>query len=280
MRVRLLILALAPILAGATLAGVSADGVRIPATTQAVPDWSGCTGVVAYWTMDNATGLQASAGSCASGTDCDLSDPGSAGYVTGVRGNAKAMDYIKELTCGVSASCFPSGDISIVGWAREGSGGLEVSFLAGSGFSNTTLTSNGTAGVNGDSVSTFETVESATEFGFLSLSYDDSADTLIACGSDLGNFAWGCATNSSATAGNPGGGSGFCYPITTSSSACDELAVFDVPLAEAELCRICSCWLDGTACLRSGSTWVHTGNNSSRCGGCALPADASTACLG
>lgn len=266
--------------AGAMVAdGIVADGIFFaPNNIEALSDWSDCTGVVAYWTMDSASGLQASAGSCSSGTDCDLSDPGSAGYVTGVRGNAKAMALTQSLTCGVSASCFPSGDVSIAGWAREGSGGFQISFLAGSGPSTTTLTSNGVASVNGDSAS-LETVESATEFGFLSLSYDDSADTLIGCGSDLGNFAWGCGTNSSATAGNPGGGTGFCYPLTTSSSACDELAVFDVPLTEEDLCRICSCWLDGSNCKRSGTHWVDTGLNNISCGNCPLPSDPSATCF-
>lgn len=267
--------------AGAMVAdGVVADGIFFaPNNIEALSDWSDCTGVVAYWTMDSASGLDASAGSCASGTDCDLSDPGSAGYVTGIRGNAKAMTLGQELTCGVSSSCFPSGDISIVGWEREGSGGFEIAFLAGNlSSTNIFLHSNGGAAVNGDTVSVFESVESATQFGFLSLSYDDSADTLIGCGSDLGHFAWGCVTNSSATAGNPGGGSGFCYPVAN-GSACDEVAVFDVALTEEELCRICSCWLDGSNCKRSGTHWVDTGLNNISCGNCPLPSDPSATCF-
>jgi len=258
--------------------GIVADGIFFtPAVTESLPDWSQCTGLVAYWTMDSASGLEASAGSCASGTDCDLSDPGSAGYTTGIRGNAKAMTLGQELTCGVSSSCFPSGDISIVGWEREGSGGFQVAFLSGNTTSNIFLHSNGLMGVNGDDGGTFGSIESATVFGFLSISYDDAGNTLKGCGSDPGELGWLCQTIS-ATAGNPGGNSGFCYPLTN-GSACDEVAVFDVALTEEELCQICSCWLDGSNCTRLGTHWVDTGYNRSNCGNCKLPSDPSATCF-
>jgi len=276
MAVRLLILALAPIVAGATLAGVSADGVRVPAATQAVPDWSGCAGVVAYWTLDDASGLDASAGSCSSGTDCDLSSSGTPSYSAGVRGNALTHALGNSLTCSTSSSCAAIGDVTVLGWAASGTGGFVATFLA----NGTDTTGVDTHSEGYGRVATNASLSAGapgTDLGFIALSFDESADTTILCSGSPSTFS--CTTATGQTVPNSTGIDSFCLPVGNGGD-CDEMALFNVPLSQEEICQVCSCWLDGTACRRNGSAWVQTGNNSSRCGDCTLPTDASTSCFG
>lgn len=51
----------------------------------------------------------------------------------------------------------------------------------------------------------------------------------------------------------------------------DEIAAIGVELTAAQICRICSCGIDGSECVCSGSTYTDSGRNSANCGSCTLP---------
>ena len=57
----------------------------------------------------------------------------------------------------------------------------------------------------------------------------------------------------------------------------DECFVIKTPLSDAEICRICSCGVDGSLCFCEGTTYATPdsfgkGRNTTECGGCTLPA--------
>lgn len=275
--IRVGIIALAPLLLGVTMAGVTADGIYAPGSTTASPDWSGCTGVVAYWTLDDASGLDASAGSCSSGTDCDLSSNGTPSYAPGIRGNALTHALGSSLTCSTPAACAAIGDVTVLGWVSAGTGGFVVTFLAsGAAATGVRVHSNTTATIaTNATVSAFDDI--GTDLGFLAVSFDESADTTLLCGGAPPSLT--CTTATGQTVPNSTGIDSFCFPVGNGGD-CDEMALFDVPLSQAEICKICSCWLDGSNCTRNGSEWITVGYRDSHCGGCTLPSDASTACFG
>jgi hypothetical protein len=51
----------------------------------------------------------------------------------------------------------------------------------------------------------------------------------------------------------------------------DECFVIDDLLTEAEVCRVCSCQVDGSLCTCNGTSYDDDGRNSTECGSCTLP---------
>lgn len=52
----------------------------------------------------------------------------------------------------------------------------------------------------------------------------------------------------------------------------DECFLFQGTLAITSSCRICSCGIDGSLCVCSGTTYTSNGRNAASCGTCTLPA--------
>jgi hypothetical protein len=52
----------------------------------------------------------------------------------------------------------------------------------------------------------------------------------------------------------------------------DECFVTNIALSALEICRICSCGIDGSLCACSGSAYTSNGRHASDCGSCLLPA--------
>lgn len=113
---------------------------------------------------------------------------------------------------------------------------------------------------------------------FYAATFDDAANEMAAIISGAA-LTWTRSTNtaSDSTAGTINFSVARIGTASSSGSMVDELAVFDVRLTEAEACRICSCWLDGSNCITGGASYFATGRNDSYCGGCTLP-DANAAC--
>jgi len=57
----------------------------------------------------------------------------------------------------------------------------------------------------------------------------------------------------------------------------DEAACINAVLPDADLCRICSCGIDGARCSCTGTAWNVTGRNAASCGSCTLPASCTQA---
>jgi hypothetical protein len=57
---------------------------------------------------------------------------------------------------------------------------------------------------------------------------------------------------------------------STGSAFVDECGWEAANLSDAALCRICSCGIDGSLCMCSGTTYANSGRNATFCGGCSL----------
>lgn len=58
-------------------------------------------------------------------------------------------------------------------------------------------------------------------------------------------------------------------------AAYDECFVYNGALRNVDVCRVCSCGIDGARCTRTGTAFTVVGDNATRCGSCTLPDDAS-----
>lgn len=272
--------------------GGSLKGVTLGGGTFA-PDWSDCSSVVAYWPLDEASGTrEATKGSC--GSDCDLdSVTGTPTQVTGIRDNAISTGtgtstYVScaDATCDeLDFSDDGTTDLSVVGWLTPGNA-----------FGNTFAIYNGSVGESGWAIkgTAFGATTGIVAFRSSSTDYsqaqaagpdtedmwtfffgnhDDSANTTGVCAANT-DAGWVCGpddTTASLTAGTADFLVGWNQATSTWTTRADEIAVLDVLLTDAEACRICSCWLDGTNCRISGTTWLDTGLNATSCGSCTLP---------
>lgn len=299
---RSLVIALSPLLAGAVFQGVSATGVS-SGREQALPDWSDCSSVVAYWDL-NETGTSdrsSDAGSC--GSDCTLSAETGVSSTTGVRGNAVEITASTEFLSCADATCdeldFSAEDFSLSGWitspdpALVGTGAGDYAQLidnlaSSSGYETRNRAfrlfsafaiANGyvdTAAVTADTAGLKPLTDQLNYFG---MSWDESEGNMLVCQGDRFNETIACrsvATGESVSAATQA--FKLCTATQNATVSCDEVQVLSAYVSETDQCRICSCWLDGSGCTRIGKTFANTGLNATHCGHCDLPTDASTTC--
>jgi len=202
-----LISAFVPFLMGSVLQGVTASGIHT-GTESAVPDWSTCSSVVAYWDLDE-TGVSdrlADAGSC--GSDCTTSAETGVDATTGVRGNGVRITAPSEYLSCADATCdeldFVAQDFSLSGWITfpnpsiigateyallldnyDGSSGYETRHRAFLLFVALGLND---GFVDTETAHVSDVRPSDTQINFFSLSWDESANALTVCSADRNVF--------------------------------------------------------------------------------------------
>ncbi len=299
---RIAIAAFAPLLLGAVFQGVSATGVS-SGREQALPDWSACPSVVAYWDLDE-TGTSdrtSDAGSC--GSDCTLSAETGVSSTTGVRGNAVEITASTEFLSCADATCdeldFSAEDFSVSGWivspdpADVGTGSgdygqLIDNFASSSGYETRnrafrlfSALSEATGVVDTTSLhaDSSSLLPLTLVMNYFSMSWDDSESTLLVCQGNQSTEQIACrSTTTSESVSAATQAFKLCTATQDATMSCDEVQILSVYVSQADQCRICSCWLDGSGCTRIGTTFANTGLNATHCGHCDLPSDASTTC--
>jgi len=260
------------------------------------PDWGGA--FAAVWDLDEQSDGSAPvtraaiAGTCSSGGDCDLTDdnttPSDAvNKQQGARAASFTRSNAESLSC-TSPACSeirPAAGASVTTgcWARHNAGTYGAITVAyGSGTGGWYLDSHFgdpnhdsvAFGVGADSGSTLEvatanlTMPNDT-WRHVVGRFDDTAGQ-----SDI--FLNGESATTGAATGF--GTQPSTFSLSSSSAGfgwdgqLDECFVATFALTDQEICRICSCGIDGTRCACFASTYVSTGRNTTECGNCTLPA--------
>jgi len=274
------------------------DGVTPQNGTSAPADWS--PPFVATWNFDEASGTRAaSGGSCSAGSDCDLTDNNTVTQdTTNFKEGVAAADFTRandeSLSC-LNATCdeliAPAGGSFTVGcfFRTDDTAGdqglfdtLEAGATAGFAITRTTATSlmdfkiadSGgvilmTAGVDSWPLNTWTHLVGR---------FDNDADAMsvVVNGVQIGGT----------TTQDDIGASGDPFVIGSNetidpSGQADECFYIDQALTDAQICRMCSCGIDGDndigneKCLCSGAdatVYAANGRNTTQCGGCTLPA--------
>lgn len=271
-------------------------------TTATLPDWS--ASFIAVWNLDEASGTRAaSGGSCAAGSDCDLTDVDTVGSdatekIEGARSALFTGGGTESLEC-ADATCdeldFTSsgglgGDYTILEWARCNSTSSDIN-LVENGVLSGLSTPNG-PGYLIQRISTSNRHQAYTNDGSTTLSTGSPPDSMpVDTWTHLG-VRFNDTSNLYEALLN-GTTSGAPISVTTAvpgtadfklfvggsvppgvSCRVDELAIDNAALTNAQICRICSCRIAGTACKCGGDGTVYavSGDNATRCGSCTLPA--------
>lgn len=274
----------------------SSDGFVVPRKNLS-GDWTQCSQLVAYWSMDETgtSDRESTSGSCTD--DCDLTAAGSAtsvGDALSCRG-ADMPDNTANMSC-TDATCdeldFAAEDFSITGYFKaqttttdncgvvskeSGSNGYRLSapYISASDHDVKLRVE--------DNELTIADVGDTGSWFFIGASWDESADDMDLCvgGSDAvptqsGSF-WSCSSNTSATGPITATSSNF-ESLSADGANChggsvDDLAIWSINLTETEKCYICACRPTGDDC-----GVVNGIVKSSRfrrwkdyCGGCTLP---------
>lgn len=279
-----------PAHAGMTIA----NGREFNATLEGMhaSDWSYCSSVVAYWKLDE-TGSNDRvpfSGSCPT-ADCTLTAAGSPIAVAGVRDNAVSPNgatgnYLlcTDATCNeldftttFSFTQFVYPAAVFGAWYAfqkfSGSAGYfsrpDIFFTA----DEPSFWVDGTVNdFPADSIA-------SSQWNFVGGVFDDTSNTTqnIVSSETLG-WQQGSTVSVSAVTATAANFLVASFSAAGSNGYVDELAMFDVALTEAEQCRICSCYLDGTGCRTDGGTaYIDSGWNATYCGSCTLP-DANASC--
>lgn len=255
---------------------------------EAAEDWT--SSFLAVWSLDEATDatrLNASTASC--GTDCDLSDNNGVAQDTTnfIEGAASAyfetgaVDYLEctRETCDELTFIQP---ISFGCWAgddqAQGNNGRVIhnEDNTGNGWSLFHLRF-GSPNYNyncnvGDGQTNGDTGSGDEELNHVVCTYANDADDEINLYFN-GEVDATPATTTDNTAITVSEGD---FSISDNSGAwdwygsIDECFVIDVELTASQVCRICSCGIDGSECSCSGSTYVDAGRNASHCGECTM----------
>jgi len=264
----------------------------------AAQDWG--LAFTAVWSLDEAsTGTSAvtrvkTAGRCAVGV-CDLSDqntvPSDAvNKQEGVRAASFTVANLEALSCTSCAALKPAAGQSVTAgcWARHtaGSYGPMLSIFGGAtggwylDSRNTDATHSSLAFGVGPSGAT--TVQATTAPGTLPLNtWTHAIGRFDATGGQGQIFVNGQASGAATSQSGFGAvaPSGFSLSAPFGGYAwngqLDECFVTPRALTAAEICRICSCGVDGTRCTcdaTAPASYLTTGRNAGQCGACALPA--------
>jgi hypothetical protein len=263
-------------------------------TTIAAVNWG--SSFIAVWNMDEASGDRAaSAGSCSSGSDCDLTDnntvtSSTTNKVEGARSATFTEANNEHFNCAI-ATCdelaVPAAASWTWGCAGRSASARDDTIMRNMLFSPTSgylLQRQGNSANNpircqvGDGVATAATTDmGVTTDGtwfHAACRMDNSADTInvFVNGANQGGIAY------TPDIGNPN------TPFRVSSNSTtadwdgqlDECFAINDSLTNAEVCRICSCQIDGALCGCIGTAYADNGRNSQTCSGGSCTGDGLT----
>ena len=274
------------------------DGVTPQNGTSAPADWS--PPFVATWNFDEASGTRAaSGGSCSAGSDCDLTDNNTVLQdTTNFKEGVASADFTKvndeSLSC-LNATCdeliaAPGDSFSYGCFARADVDGSEIHFME---VSNEASGLDGYKLIRGEGLDTIDCqvsdaggsvtgtgVTDAWPVNVMTHAvcvFDNSADTIQA-------YINGKTSGSPATQDDVAATSENFYIGTDAgldiNGQTDECFFIKQVLTDAQICRMCSCGIDGDndigneKCLCSGAdptVYAANGRNTTQCGGCTLP---------
>jgi hypothetical protein len=285
------ILSIPPIFSGGVIVMRGSAGAGDPAA-----DWS--ASFVAWWSLDEASGTRVanSSTSCGSaGSDCDLADNNTVTNDTtnkqeGTASASFASANDEHLDC-ADSTCDEldhSGGTHNSTWGcwwRSSTAtnqvvidNLDLSGGGKGGYQMTRQTADERiwcrVADNNSNYGIFSVTGTAPEddewYHLVCRVIGDTADTFQ-------TFIGGELSSSSPQTIETGGDGESFYVGTIDGGSesmdgeLDECFVIHDYLSDAEICRVCSCQIDGSLCTCDGTTYVDDGRNSSDCGSCTLP---------
>jgi hypothetical protein len=259
-------------------------------SAEAAADWS--SSFVAIYDFESAgSPWNASAGSCSSGTDCDMSATGSPArtttsgqYIEGSAGASVDVSQANYYIACAAATCDEiridgTNSLTVGGWLKVPSTSGDLYFMGRQSLGNYYAYRD--AGAD-DRIrcQAYDSSPATKTHDGDSSGFPDDAWTHVACVFDEANdtidsfdngaddtgqtsFTGPLATNASLqvrflTNGVVyGGGTGTAYY--------DTLYVYEGVLTSAELARIGACGIDGADCTCTGATWTTKGKVSANC---------------
>jgi hypothetical protein len=257
-------------------------------------DWT--SSFVAVWLCEETSGTRANESSTSCGSDCDLTDNNTVASGTGIQGS-NSCDFEEtdsdNLSCTMNnpgcneiEAALESGAVSIVSWlnaeSNVSSNARYVEVLGGSpGFETFTLQKSEfstpqhelTAFMEGQATSVDSgEAETVGTYEHLAFTWANDADDDIEYYVNGESVGTAGSLTSTPTVGSNGsftlGGRNSSVDV---DGDMDEIGIIDAELTAAQICRICSCGIDGSECVCSGSSYSDSGRNSSNCGSCTLP---------
>ena len=280
-----------------TITGMMLEDVTITAGAVSAPaeDWSGSM-VAVYDFESSGSPWDASGGTCASGTDCDLAATGSPARTTtagefiegtaGAKLDASTTDYIGCTGTTCENTLYVGGSFTVGYWGKYDS---TVTSAYSMGRDNNSgdgyfvyrqggTQDKGTCKVGADGSSTSYThvagyqVWADDTWMHFACVYDESANTLNAYENGVDDTPASTSTvgvagtnytdirylSNGATAG-------------TGDSHIDEIFVYDGVLTTTDVARMAACGIDGSECTCEGATYTDTGKTSENCVGSGDP---------
>lgn len=266
----------------------TAGVTEIPAA-QAPASW--VSNMNAVWLLEEASGAtRAASGSC--GSSCNLSPSGSPGQTTMHMEGSYSAVYVAgndALTC-TNANCGTAlgpastggsgGSVSYGCWINFGStGSTPVARLSASKGYLFDMPTDGQLGRN--AVCTIDATSATYSDGLDYTNkfwrhwvcrFDDSANTLnlYRNATSVASATPSAITSVSAT---------FSLGLQALTTTLDECFVYKGALTAKDICRICSCGMDGSLCSYFTATdaWADKGRNATFCDSCAMPTSPSAA---
>lgn len=259
-------------------AGVS----ELPAV-QAPASW--VSNLTAVWNLDEASGTRVNSGSC--GSACNLSTisgtpPSSTTRMQGSAAIEFTANVLESVSCtdancgsalGPASSGGTGGDVTYGCWVNTAWFDQNIMYRHSTNgfFFDYAATGGSGAYCKIDSTSTSRVTWSSSTYHHAVCRFDDTNNDL-----DLFHDAAvvaSAAPTSITAVSTPFylGGIAFTY--------LDECFVHRGALTDKDICRICSCGIDGSLCSYYSATdaWAGTGRNATWCGSCALPTSPSAA---
>lgn len=267
----------------ATSGVLATSGVSELPAVQAPASWA--SNLTAVWSLDEASGTRVNSGSC--GSACDLSTisgtpPGGTNRMEGSRAiefNAGTLESVSctDANCGSALGPASSGglggDVTYGCWMKIGwfDQNLMTRRSANGFIFDYTVNDGGGAYCKIDSTSTALVTGIWADYHHVVCRFDDTNN-------DLDMFHDAAVVASAAPTSITAVSTTFQLRGITLSRL-DECFVHRGALTDKDICRICSCGIDGSLCSYYSATdaWAGTGRNATWCGSCALPTSPSAA---
>lgn len=271
---------------------VDADGVCDGGADSAA-DWS--ASFVAWWDLDESSGTRvATGGACSAGSTCDLTDNNTVtqNTTTEVEGSAAAQftgannEYLSCNNGTCDALTDITGNITFGCWSRADSN------VSNHGLIHNTWSNNGYfLRISTNSSGRYDcgvsqgTASQQADTGTSSAVTDTNTHVVCALNDtvELQGFVDGVPAgtpNTSLSAMTAPTTQSFQISRSATSNdwdgMLDECFVIDDFLTDAEICRICSCQIDGSLCTCAGASYLDNGRNSQTCSGGTCTGDSNT----
>lgn len=245
------------------------------------PSWT--SRFLCVYTLDEAAGMvRANATDTACGSFANLYEQAGAPANDADRIEGEASLSVTSAASdrlGINNDCLvpTTGSLSMGIWVKDRTGSVVTSTYidTASGASGMAVRADsnavprcavGNGTENANAVGSFNIPRDGSAWVHLACTFDDGADAIqiYAAGQATGSPGYQDALAASSTLHVPTNSG-------TPDALLDELWMYDGVLSPAAVCRICSCGVDGAACLCSGGAYADRGRNATHCSSCDLP---------